>query len=844
MSGDGFNLFIDLELDVDTAPSVIDSRLEELRYVWSARATRGDRDAKLRLSRMAKYREVLAAPNRLAEHAGQAADQRKAATRQAVEELNALIAAIAGPADEAKIAEFAKRFKKHLTEAQVRATFAAAKTPAAAARPRLQRPLLEASLADRIRNDLKAIGKSDLYAFLDEPGGHRVTPRSSEAVIRTAADALAARLKNKTDTVSTVRQGLVGHCLAVLCKAERRAEYDNSLALEAVRPLVNDLHLLADHGVLQRMTVDTLAARAVARGVAREAALDYLESEIEKRGLRVAGDRTAVPATRVCGHDGTLIHDPAVKHCPGCGRPLEVECPRCRKQVPTEHAVCACGFRTGDFPFVTALDDEGRQHLRGGRDVEAMACYERALAVWPDWPPAVEARARIAHRLEERQRAADERLAKDRAQAEAEAKRAQAIRERIAAEEEERAARSAAERRARFQQLEDALAELQTLVEERRLLAAQPRLEFVTREAARGEAQHRARLATLHERVTAGLDAANAAMARARRAHSRAEAQAGAAAERAEQRGIAIAAYEAVLAACSDHDVARTQLRGMPPPAPSRVSVTLTDARLRISWSEVPEATGYRVVHGLDHPPSAVGDGRAATVARPPFEVASLEPGRLHYCAVYAERRGVLSASAAVSGPHLWAAEVEALRLARNRAGVSLHFRVPPRGCRVEVTRRAVGSDNAPLVVAATLEGAHDPAADRALAYDYTVRAVYRDAAGNEHRSSGVTRRIDAAPRGAALTGATAAAPNTGSRSSRRGVRTGRRRIWSPLSVLAAAVIAALLAWLALAYACSPTVAVRRTGLEPSPGPGPAARGPACEDQDTERRASADGVTR
>lgn len=832
MTRDGFNLFVDLDLDVDTAPQVIASHLETLRSEWSSRATRGDTEAKLKLSRLAKYHAIAADPARRAEHASDATVQRQRARRQAVEELKALIAALPGPADAAKIAEFVKRFAKRLRETEVRATFDAT-TPATVA-PTARR-LLDDSLADRIRRDLGTIGKASLYEFLDEPDAHKVTARSSEGVLRAATEALGARLKNKTDPESTVRQGLVGHCLAVLCNSDRRAEYDNMLALEAIRPLTKDLHLLAESGVLMRVTVDTLAAQAVALGVDREAAVDYLEAEIAKRGLRVAGARTKLPATRVCGHDGTLIHDASAKQCTVCRRPLEVACPKCRKPVPTEHAVCAhCGFRTGDFVLVTALDDEGQQHLRNGRDDDALACYERALAVWPDWQPAVEAKARITTRIKAK-------LADDQARATAEAAKAHAIRERIAAEKLEREARAESERRERFERLEGALTELEALVEERRLLAAQPLLERVEPQGNRGEPGHRARLTALRQRVTTGLNTANTAIARARRAHAQADAvRETSPLAYAEQRAAAIEAYETVLAACADHELARNQLRALPPPAPDKLTVDVSGAALELTWTEVREASQYRVACTPDRRPATAGGGEGADVRRPPYTIQGIEAGRSYYCAVYADRNGVLSAQATVSGPHLWAADVEALRLTRNQNGVSLHWRPSPRCHRIEVTRRTVDADEAVQALAATRSEARDATADRARTYEYTVRAVYRDQSRGEHRSRGVTRRIEAAPRPvvvAARAGANAPGRRPDKPSAR--YRPGRR-IWTPTSAIAATIIVGLLTWLTLAYACSSTVAVHRTGTALPPGAESAARSPAATGPGTEVEAGVD----
>jgi hypothetical protein len=814
-TADGFNLFIDLELEPDAAPAVIASRIEELKYVWSKDSTgiRGNQ-ASVKLARLSQYKALAAAPEQLEEHAKEARLQRQEERRQAVEELTHLLSMLTEQPDRARIEQFVERFKARLPADDVRKL--AAKVPEKETKKRPSRPLLEKSLADRIAKDLQIVKKTDLYAFLDDPA-YRVTMRSSEDVLRRAADALATKLKNKTDPQSTVSQGLVSHCRNVLCDADRRASYDNTLAIAAIRPLVRDLRLIATNNVLTRSQLDQVAARAVAAGVPREAAIEYLEDEIDKQKLTIVGDRSSIPATRVCGHDGTLIHDAATKHCTSCGRALEIDCPKCHRPVPTERAQCTCGFRVGDLPLITAWFDEGEQHVRGNRDHEAIATYERVLAVWPEWPRAVQARDLAHKRVEAARQALQAQIDTQKAAAEAEAAKADAIRAQLAAQEQAREQRVAAARHEAVQRIEARLAELAAMVKARHLCAARPCGDRADQDMSYATVEQRTRLAALRAEVETGWKEAQATFAKARAAHRAAE-LAATPRERAPHRDAAIAGYQATLASCADFEAALAQLGSLPPEPPLSVDASIGKGVLRVTWSEVRDATGYRVVLTKGRPPKTTVDGHFVKVPRSPWTSPALESGLPYYCAVFTERGSVVSEQARVSGPHFQAGEVERLEVSRDLDGVSLRWVLPPGGHHVEVTRRALGPNDAAVLVPARGDEARDTTAGRSEAHTYTVRAVYRDANGTEHRSAGLTARIDAVSAdhpSAARWGATIKANlppvQTGM------VRQVRQRIWSPAALTAGTILVALFTWLAMAYGCGAMIHGRRASLERAP---------------------------
>ena len=148
----------------------------------------------------------------------------------------------------------------------------------------------------------------------------------------------------------------------------------------------------------------------------------------------------------------------------------------------------------------------------------------------------------------------------------------------------------------------------------------------------------------------------------------------------------------AALEICSDHDRARRALESAPPKAPTDLRVALISGGFRLTWKGPGRGLSYRVLRKSGGAPNGPRDGETISeVAAPRADDPAAAVGVVWYYAVFAVRGGVVSPSAAVSGPNLKTAEVDGLEVVAGDRQVTLTWEPPPGCLRVEVWRREGG---------------------------------------------------------------------------------------------------------------------------------------------------------
>jgi hypothetical protein len=211
--------------------------------------------------------------------------------------------------------------------------------------------------------------------------------------------------------------------------------------------------------------------------------------------------------------------------------------------------------------------------------------------------------------------------------------------------------------------------------------------------------------------------------------------------------------YQRALSFCSDFQPAFRALTTLPPPPPPQLEVTTVAGGLRLNWGTPPArgALRYRILRKANGTPAHARDGALlGEVSGTRYDDVSPTSGIPWYYAVFTEREGISSTTAASSGPHLTVADVRNVQLTPGDRTIALTW-LPPDGCtRVEVWRgegrEVIGPADGTRV---HVQGrrALDVDLENGTAYGYLIVAVFPDPTepGAELRSPGVRHRVVAA---------------------------------------------------------------------------------------------------
>ncbi len=690
MAAERPNFFLLLELDPSVEDgAAIERRIEEKRLEWSRQAMgnpKAQLAAKANLALLPELRGVLLDPRNRATEAQAARQLGQEARKRLLAELDEaihLLRASGDGWDEALVAKLAKELaplsreeiEKRLSAAGARR---AGEDPAQRKRP--ERPRLDPSLARKLRENLDHLGLASLYEFLD------VRPQSSPTALVGRADEKYREGLNRPTPTSrdTASNALAGLARQVFATDAAKARYDGSLAVQAMEQLKPRLEEAGRDGRLGREEVDALVQLARKRGVPSDEALAYVEDYAANRKWRVQSDAAPLPAEalQLCGFCSALAAAGA-QRCPECGESLALPCPRCGARNPSSAAACqGCGAKVGDAPLVAALLKEAEGFLLDGDLAAAVERCDRALQLWPEWQPAVEARQRARSRREER---------------------------------------------------EAALQEIEGLVARSRLEAAQAALGRFERSLGRAGAEQ------LRRQVEEGL-------ARAKRLFAQAEKLRGNGADPAEvlaQLDLALAAcadFEPALRA------AAATPPPPPTALAVEVLANGLRLRWRVGPGGDPQRLRYRVLRKLGGLPHGAEDGEVvAELAGETLDDPGATVGVAWCYAVYSVRSEVLSRSAATSGPHLRVGEVDRLEVEAGDRSARLSWQPPPGCLRIEV-RRLPGGAAQGVVVPVAGNSAQDSGLTNGQTYRYQVVALFSDPArpGAELPSPGLT--VSASP--------------------------------------------------------------------------------------------------
>lgn len=296
----------------------------------------------------------------------------------------------------------------------------------------------------------------------------------------------------------------------------------------------------------------------------------------------------------------------------------------------------------------------------------------------------------------------------------------------------ERAEKAAARARELQAAREREIEVLESLLGKRHLVAARTAFEKLRRSFGRGG------LETIATKIEEGVRRAEAAYEAAERLRI---------AGRTEE---ALERYQLALGACADFEPARRAMAASPPPPPDDLAVRPLDGGFRISWtpSSARGELEYRVLRKAGGAPRDAEDGEeVGTVAGRLIDDTAVRSGVAFHYAVFSRRAGTVSSTAARSGPHLRAAEVEHLSARAGDGEVRLSWKAPPGALRVEAWRAPEEPPERPGE-GTLLTSSSDGAVDRDLPNDrrvgYRVVTVFSDPrrVGAEIVTPGLTARV------------------------------------------------------------------------------------------------------
>jgi hypothetical protein len=503
---------------------------------------------------------------------------------------------------------------------------------------------------------------------------------SSLAALQTRTRELDAdvRKSNNKTAEVTARQELVGYCLQLFKDEKERDKYNNTLDQQGLQELDPLIEAAGSQGEIRAEVMEQLLRKAREKGVEAEDARRYILKFASGRKWSVQVPPSDGGAKLQRCGNCGILNAEKALACRECGEPLTVECPRCKTVNPSENRAC---LKCGFTVGDAALV---RRLLRDADLAVARGETRDALRLLHEaeiyWPESADIQSRRA--------AFEKRL-----------------------EEEKQL----------HQQILNALTQRRFL-EARRLLASFKRT-----------AANHPDTVKLGQQIDVALKVANQNLQQA------------AALERAGRVDDAMGSYSEALRECQDLQAARDGLAKCPPSAPHELEVVSTSQAIVLNWQPSPSRgqVQYRVLRKPLSEPRAHADGDlVGMVAATSLTDSAALPGELYYYAVYTDRAGAVSIRAAVKGPVLRTAEVEALQEAAGDCCVSLKWKPPPRARQIEIWRK-VGHPprcrgEGTRLTGVTLHSASDTKLSNGVCYGYRVVAVFEGAAGQPVYSDGL----------------------------------------------------------------------------------------------------------
>ncbi len=546
---------------------------------------------------------------------------------------------------------------------------------------------MDSSTMSLIQDNLDTLGIEDLYEFL------KLSPATRVSELRGRADEILSQNRQTAvkDAKLSASSTLAGLVRTVFADDESKKRYDRALDernFELLGEAIKGITAVEKRIYRQQYLKLLEQALELKLDVAR--AERYIDERARAWNIGVEfGGAEAVARKIRCAKCGTLNDDRP--YCRSCSSPLKLDCPSCKNSMAVEDSVCSgCGFPIGNAVMVTDLLKESQRLILAGSYTEASVKLRTASSAWNTIPP---------------------RKHSDPLSLEIE--------------------KQAASVNAILEKREALRGELRAAVEGYRFYQARRILEEIDPRKALTE------YALDREKINMTIASVEKELRRAREMQTR--------------NLDAVGVYQAILNMCRDCGEAREGLTKSPPLPPPRLAALPRENSVSLSWTPSPAAgVSYIVVRKASARPTSPSDGeRVASLKGTAFDDTKPIIGLPVYYAVYADRDGVLSNTAAlISEPILTMAEVLGIQTEVDDGQVRVTWTQPPNARSIRVyrslSRPRPGAVGGELVKLLDDSQFIDRGVQNGKAYFYTIVAVFRDHNGKEVLSPGTV--VEATP--------------------------------------------------------------------------------------------------
>jgi len=142
---------------------------------------------------------------------------------------------------------------------------------------------LEKSTEKIIEDNLKLVGKSSLYDFLDVPPGADLSTLQERAHDKESE----IRKIGQKDAKTTASGTLVGHCIFIFKTEENRSSYDRSLTLSRLKELNADMDVTGISKKIHAEYLSNLMKNALSLGMDIDEARLHIEGYLRKRKWKI-----------------------------------------------------------------------------------------------------------------------------------------------------------------------------------------------------------------------------------------------------------------------------------------------------------------------------------------------------------------------------------------------------------------------------------------------------------------------------------------------------------------------------------------------------------------------------
>lgn len=540
---------------------------------------------------------------------------------------------------------------------------------------------LKQSTMKEIDAELKIIGKKDLYDFLELTKSARTSDLEQKA-----SEFYKTYIKNpnKNNAEVSANMKLAGMARTCFKDENERAKYNRALAEKAFSILDKFISKLAkrEEKKIYAQEFDYLLELALSNGLDEKESEKYIYKVAEDKGLRIQGGAVETVKQKIRCLSCDRLNEKNYEFCIECNAPLKVTCPKCNKVSPIENRACQCSFPIGNATDVRKLIAESGSLITEKNFEEAVSKLQYASQLWNTIPP-VKLNDRLTQNIEQYLQQAQKNQ----------------------------------------QQQQTLQSQLARAIQDRRFYEARyllSKLKAYTKQTFTSESHTIERAIKQAETDLDKVRGSNLSGERA------------------------IAIYQEVLRNCKDCQPALEALAKTPPAPPSNLQASVGNGLVSLNWqTSSAKNIKYTIIRKYNSRPVSSKDGQSlATVAGTHYDDAKPTTGVPIYYAVYTNREGTLSASAAIlNTPVLARSEVENPLKQISDRQINLQWTPPSNAVAVKVVRnktRPRNPDDGEVVKVLNKSQVVDRNLQNGTTYHYAIYAIFHDHRGKPIASDGI----------------------------------------------------------------------------------------------------------